>query len=79
VLRIDLRNGSRETGLDGGDAGEVGQVACVVCSGRGGEYRLKEGEVFGVDGEGIGVQCLVDFLSGCEAGRAWRPSGSRGQ
>ena len=80
MLRIDRRNRALETGLDRGDAGQVGQVACVVCGGVGAEDGVEEAEVFGVDGERVGVERLVDLLPGCEAGGgAFRRGGDGGQ
>jgi hypothetical protein len=76
---MDLCNGAGETSLDG-RYGEVREVAGVICGGRSGKNRGEEAEVLNINGERLGVQCLVDLLPDTEAGReAWRRGGDAGQ
>lgn len=70
MLRIDVGNRRREGGLDSGQTGEVREGPGVVCESGGGEDRGEEGEVLGVDSQGVGVEGLVDlFPRGQLAGR----------
>ena len=68
VLRVDLGNRRREPGLDRGQAAQVRQRARVVCRRARGEDGAQQAEVFGVDGQRVRVERLVDLLPGREGG-----------
>jgi len=76
---MHLCNGAGETSLDG-PYGEVWEVTGVICGGRSGKGRGEEANFLSIDGERVGVRCLVDLLPDTEAGReAWRRGGDAGQ
>ena len=70
MLRHETLERFGERGGDCGDAVDDGEDE-EVASGVGGEDEGEEEEVFGVDGEGVGLECLLDLDYGCWAFVGW--------
>ena len=68
---------SRRTRLDGAIPARF-EVAGVICDGGRGKGRGEEANFLSIDGERVGVQCLVDLLPGTEAGGWARRGGLTG-